>query len=135
MGGTLTFPDPPSAVIPAQPFSCRSALSPSLSGLLHGTEEERKRGKKEEWSVRGGTRKEVGGRSSSATAAMEPCGLVCFTLTVGSRLVDLATASYFSCLASEEFKRSFVQPVGSPVPGPLSQTACLSVSTCPPVEL
>lgn len=141
MGGTLNFPEPPSAVIPVQPFSCLSALSPSLCGLLHGTEEEeRERGGER----KSGQREEARGRKWAAaptwaTAAMEPCGLVCFTLTVGSRLVGHVTASPFSCLASEEFERGFVQTVGSPVPGPfpgsLSQTAFLSVSTCPPVEL
>lgn len=114
-------------------------LSVSLRFAARDRGGEGKRGER-----KSGQREEARGRKWAAaptwaTAAMEPCGLVCFTLTVGSRLVGHVTASPFSCLASEEFKRGFVQTVGSPVPGPfpgsLSQTAFLSVSTCPPVEL
>lgn len=141
MGGTLNFPEPPSAVIPVQPFSCRSALSPSLCGAARdrgggeGKRGERKSGQREE--ARG---RKWAAAPTWATAAMEPCRLVCFTLTVGSRLVGHVTASPFFLFGFRGVQKRvlcklWARPVPGPFPGSLSQTAFLSVSTCPPVEL
>lgn len=62
-GRDFEFPRPAPPL--SSPFSCRSALSPSLSLWFAARDggRERRSEKKEEWSERGGTRREVGGRS------------------------------------------------------------------------
>lgn len=127
---------------------CSAFLLPlcTLSVSLRFAARDRGGGEGKRGERKSGQREEARGRKWAAaptwaTAAMEPCGLVCFTLTVGSRLVGHVTASPFFLFGFRGVQKRFcancglARAVPGPFPGSPSQTAFLSVSTCPPVEL
>lgn len=115
-------------------------LSVSLRRCTGQRRRRGKEGRKEEWSARGGTRKEVGGRSDLGHGCHGalPTGL----LHTDGRLPSCRSCDCFSFFpvwlqrsSKEVLCKLWARPVPGPFPGSLSQTAFLSVSTCPPVEL